>query len=400
MSKRIKIYYFLMLLALIWIIARYVNRTKPINWMPSFASKDKIPYGTFILRKELPKLFPNTEVKDIVLSPYMKLKDPSVAGTYFFVNDVINFGKEEFNLLLDFVERGNDVFIAANGANIDTLNLETKYINSLEFFESLELKILNPSLDTTSRAFNDNLAKIVFSKIDTLHTSALGTLRLLTSENTLDTEEVNFIKRKHGKGNFYFHLFPFAFTNFNILKEDRHRYIASALSYIDENKPILWDTYYKTGRFRITSPMYYILRSKHLKWAYYSALIGVILFIIFQGKRTQRTIPIIRPLKNQTLAFSRTMAGMYLEKKDHKSISDHTITYFMDYIRTQLHIPTNNLKDTFYTDVAARSRNTEEAVRKLFLLIVELQNTNDVSKEKLQNLNRAIDEFKSRHQNI
>ena len=69
----------------------------------------------------------------------------------------------------------------------------------------------------------------------------------------------------------------------------------------------------------------------------------------------------------------------------------------MDYIRTQLHIPTNNLKDTFYTDLAARSGNSEEDVRKLFKLIAALQNTNVVSKEELQNLNRAIDEFKSRH---
>jgi len=395
LSKRLKIYYFLTFIALTWIILANVTSKKPVNWMPSFVAEHKMPYGTYVLREELPELFPNTEVKDIQLSPYMKLKDPSVSGTYFFVNDAVNFGDEEFNLLLEFVERGNDVFISKEGGNVDTLNLKTRTVTTRGFFRSLELKISNPNLDTISREFNDNFSKLGFSEIDTLNTEVLGTIRLLTSDNSVDREEVNFIRRKHGKGNFYFHLFPFAFTNFNMLKDDRHRYVASALSYIDEDKPILWDTYYKTGKSRITSPMYYVLNSPSLKWAYYVALIGVVFFVFFQGKRTQRLIPIIIPLKNQTLAFARTLAGMYFEKKDHKSISHQAITYFLDYIRTHLNMSTANINDSFYADLAGRSGNTVESVKQLFELIKELEAKNYVSKEELQRLNTAIDEFKS-----
>ncbi len=363
--------------------------------MPSFVAEHKLPYGTYVLREEMPKLFPDTEVKDVQLSPYMKLKDPNVSGTYFFVNDVINFGEEEFNLLMEFVERGNDVFISTQGADVDTLNLETEAVTTRGFFRSLELQISNPNLDTIPQEFNDNFSKLGFSEIDTLNTEVLGTIRLLTSDNSIDREEVNFIRRKHGKGNFYFHLFPFAFTNFNMLKDERHKYVASALSYIDEDKPILWDTYYKTGKSRITSPMYYVLSSPSLKWAYYIALIGIALFVIFQGKRTQRYIPIITPLRNQTLAFSRTLAGMYFEKKDHKGISNQVITYFMDYIRTQLNISTVKIDDSFYHDLAARSGNSIESVRALFKFIQAIEAKNIVTKGELETLNRIIDEFKA-----
>ena len=365
--------------------------------MPSFVADHKMPYGTYVLREELSELFPNTEVKDIELSPFMKLRDKSVTGTYFFVNDVVNFGEDEFRLLMEFVERGNDVFISTEGANVDTLNLETKVVTTRGFFRSLELKMSNPNLDTVPQAFNDNLSKLGFTEIDTLNTEVLGTIRLLTSDNSVDREEVNFIRRKHGKGNFYFHLFPFAFTNFNMLKEDRHRYVASALSYIDEDKPILWDTYYKSGKSRITSPMYYVLSSPSLKWAYYVSLIEVLLFIIFQGKRTQRYIPIITPLRNQTLAFSRTLAGMYFEKKDHTGISTQVITYFMDYVRTQLNVSTAIMDDSFYENVAARSGNTIESVQALFKFIKALEEKDIVTQGELQTLNKIIDEFKAPH---
>jgi hypothetical protein len=363
--------------------------------MPSFVAEHKLPYGTYVLREELSELFPNTEVKDIQLSPYMKLKDPSVSGTYLFLNDEVNFGEEEFDLLLEFVARGNDVFISTEGANVDTLNLKTRTVTSRGFFRSLELKISNPNLDTIPREFNDKVSKLGFTKIDTLNTEVLGTIRLLTSDNSVDREEVNFIRRKHGKGNFYFHLFPFAFTNFNMLKDDRHRYVASALSYIDADKPILWDAYYKSGKSKITSPMYYVLNSPSLKWAYYVALIGIVFFIFFQGKRVQRIIPVITPLRNQTLAFSRTLAGMYYEKKDHKGISKQVITYFMDYIRTHLNMSTVSIDESFISDLAARSGNSLEDVQHLFQLIKELEAKNYVSKEDLQKLNTAIDEFKS-----
>lgn len=395
MSKRLKIYYFITFVALTWILVANVTRKKPINWMPSFVAEHKLPYGTYVLREELSELFPNTEVKDIQLSPFMKLKDPSVSGTYVFVNDVVNFGEEEFDLLLEFVERGNDVFISTEGANVDTLNLKTRTVTSRGFFRSLELKISNPNLDTIPRQFNDKVSKLGFSKIDTLNTEILGTIRLLTSDNSVDREEANFVRRKHGKGNFYFHLFPFAFTNFNMLKEDRHRYVASALSYIDADKPILWDAYYKSGKSKITSPMYYVLNSPSLKWAYYVALIGIVIFVFFQGKRVQRIIPVITPLRNQTLAFSRTLAGMYFEKKDHKGISNQVITYFMDYIRTHLNMSTVTIDESFLTDLASRSGNSVEDVQQLFQLIKELEAKNYVSKEDLQKLNTAIDEFKS-----
>ena len=401
MDKKMKIYIGLFVLAIIWIVYADAIKKDPISWFPSYVSKHKIPYGTYVLRTELETMFPDTEIKDVRISPYVKLKDTTVKGTYLFINNVINFGEEEFNELLKFVDRGNDIFLATSGANIDTLNLKTKNIRTNNFNELIKLQLLNPNLDTTQVNFENKALKLGFEKVDTMHTEALGKIRVFDGTGALEKEEVNFIRYSFGKGNFYFHLFPQTFTNFTILEGDNNKYVSSVLSYLDATKPILWDSYYKTGKSRITTPMYYVLSSENLKWAYYTALIGILLFILFQGKRNQRFIPIITPLRNQTIAFSRTIASMYFEKSDHTSIANQTITYFLDYIRTQLLISTLEINNHFYENLAAKTGNTKEKIEILFQKIKIIQSQNDssnsVSKEQLLELNQLIEEFKRKY---
>ena len=376
------------------IIFMEASKKEPISWFPSYATHHKIPYGTYVLTEEFTKLFKDTEVRTINQPPFLFLKDTTQNGTYFFVNGTLNFGKEEFNELLKFVARGNDVFMSTDGANIDTLHLETRQLVTNVFRERSFYKLLNQHLDTTTYAFDKKSSNIVFTEIDTLKTTVLGKLMIQNSDSVQEASGVNFIKYKHGKGQFYFHTFPLAFTNYALLKDNNHQYVASALSYIDASKPIFYDGYYKTGKTKITSPMYYILSSDNLRWAYYTALIGVLFFVVFKGKRTQRIIPIITPLKNQTLAFTRTIANMYFEKSEHKNIAEHKINYFLEYIRGQLHVPTTSINAEFYNFVALRSGNTLEDVRQLFKEIETIQKSQAISEKQLIRLNSLIEDFK------
>jgi len=377
----------------------YIESIKPkdINWFPSYAKKHKIPYGTYVLRKEMPSLFAQKKVRNVHQSPYLFLKDTTNNGTYFFVDGNLNFGEEEFNQLLSFVNRGNDVFISTNGAHIDTLNVKTKQLSTLSFEEKIYQKLVNKKLNTTEYHFDRDSPKTYFSKIDTLKTTVLGALIIKNENGSIVSSKPNFIKTTFGKGNFYLHTFPQAFTNYNILLNNNHEYVSSVLSYLNNtnNNPIFWDSYYKTGKSSITSPMHYILSSRSLKWAYYIALIGVLFFVIFKGKRNQRFIPIITPLKNQTLAFTRTIANMYYEKSAHKSIATHKINYFLEYIRFTHRLSTLKIDADFYTKLASRSGNSIALVETLFKTITTIKNKESISQEELIALNKAIEEFKA-----
>ncbi len=372
-------------------------KPKPINWFPSYVAKHKMPYGTYVLHKELEALFPNTEIDNIKIPPYIYLKDSTRNGTYVFIDGQLNFGEEEFNALLDFVKRGNDVFIATHGVHIDTLNLKTRRMISAAVDEIPFFKLINKNLSRKEFGFDRGFNNTVFSKIDTVSTIVLGKTGYYAAKNEERIEEgVNFVKQPYGKGNLYLHTFPEAFTNYYILKSPNQQYTASVLSYLDENKPILWDAYYKTGKSTISSPMHYLLNAKSLKWAYYMALIGVLFFVIFEGKRKQRYIPVLSPLKNQTLAFTRTISNMYYEKSKHKNIAEHKINYLLEYIRTKLHVPTVTINDNFYNYVASRSGQSKENIITLFAYIDQVHLKNEITQEELIKLNRLIEEFKNR----
>ncbi len=372
------------------------TKPKPINWFPSYASHHKIPYGTYVLSKEIQKVFPNTTIKTVKEVPYLFLKDTTLRGTYFFVNGALNFGTEELNELLKFVERGNDVFMSTNRVWIDTLGIETSQLTTSAFKENTSYQLLNKHLDTTVIEFDRETYNYVFSKTDTIKTKALGKLIINESDSLQEASGINFIQYQFGKGKFYFHTFPLAFTNYNLLKEENHKYVSSVLSYIDNDKPIFYDAYYKTGKSKVTSPMHYVLSLDNLRWAYYTALIGILFFVIFKGKRTQRIIPIVTPLKNQSLAFTRTIANMYYEKSEHKSIATHKINYFLEYIRTQLHVPTTIINEEFYNFVALRSGNDVKEVQALFQKIKSIQSLSIITKEQLMELNTLIENFKNK----
>jgi len=395
LDKKVKIYLSIFTLIAISIVYLESVKPQPINWFPSYVSKHKMPYGTYVLRNELSTIFPKTKINDIKIAPYVFLQDSTKQGTYVFIDAALNFGEDEFNELLQFVNRGNDVFISTHGVTIDTLDLESEGLYSTALEETLFFKLMNKNLSTKEFSFDRNFSNTTFTKIDTASAIILGKTGFVNQNEKRVAEGVNFIKQPYGKGTFYLHTFPEAFTNYFILKPSNQQYTASVLSYLDETKPILWDTYYKTGKSKISSPMHYLLSSKSLKWAYYITLLGVLFFIIFEGKRKQRYIPIVTPLKNQTLAFTRTIANMYYEKSEHKNIAEHKISYLLEYIRTKLHIPTVTMNDKFYSFVASRSGNTNEKVVRLFKFIDYVHLKNTITKEELIKLNTLIEEFKN-----
>lgn len=395
MTKRTKIYLVLFVVIIGLILYAESVKPKPINWFPTYTAKHKLPYGTHVLRNELQDLVGVPKISDVKIAPYTFLRDTTRKGTYIFIDGNVNIGKDEFKKLLQFIHRGNDVFLSTHGGMIDTLNMETKKAHTVAFEQKPFFKVYNTRLTNKEFEFDRPLYNTYFTKIDTAKTVILGKTGYFNSDEERVLEGANFIKYKHGKGTLFVHTFPEAFTNYFVLNDKNRVYTEAILSYLDPKKPILWDTYYKTGKSKITSPMHYLLTTKSLKWAYYMVLVGVLLFVIFEGKRKQRFIRVIEPLKNQTLAFTRTISNMYYEKSEHKNIAEHKITYLLDYIRTKLHVPTVTINDTFYEYVSSRSGNTKDDVIDLFKCVDAIHNQNTITKEQLLELNEKIEKFKN-----
>ncbi|PKA83845.1 uncharacterized protein DUF4350 [Ulvibacter sp. MAR_2010_11] len=380
----------------------YLEATKPVpvNWFPSYHSDDKIPLGTFVMYNLLEDRL-QSDLHDVTQSPFEKLQDSGLKGTYLFINNQLNFEEAEMERLLNWVSKGNTAFLSANYHSrvlLDTLQLEMQnaWIPSrLGTKPMLQLVNSNFKEEKPYHIPRDFPVRY-FKEIDTLSHTVLGVSQAFNDTLEITKPLVNFIKAPVGKGAFYIHNQPEIFSNYFLLSENNATHTQNVLSYINNDTTIFWDKHYKSGKRVNLSPLYLIFNNKYLKWAYYFVLLGTFLFVLFEGKRKQRSIPIIKPLTNKTYEYTRTIAGMYLDKRENHEIAQKQIALFFEFIRTRLRISTEQLNTRFFTAVAARSGNTVEDTKNLFTFIEKIKHQATTSQEELLKLNNEITSYKKK----
>ena len=397
MDKRSKIALYIIGAVIVFMMIAEITKPKALNWRNSYSAADKIPLGCYVLFNELETFFEgDVLVSEKSIYEYLKTEELSEPKSLIFVNDRINFGKEESETLMKFVEDGNTVFISSTyfyGNVLDTLNVSVQRQYTNIYRKEADNKFTSPSLQANNRIYKDVIENSFFDSIDTLRTTVLGTL---TTKNEDEIEEThpNLIKVEVGdnNGQFILHTNPFAFTNYHLL-DDKEDYAATVLSYMPKQQ-IIWDNNYKSGRKVITSPLRYILDNTALKWAFYISMFGLILFVIFRGKRTQRIIPVIKKLDNATVDFTRTIGELYYQHGDFSNIIEKKIQYFLEFVRTSYYLETNQFNSGFIDKLSAKSSNTKEDTKTLVDYIVFLKSKTNHTEQELIELNKKIEHFK------
>jgi hypothetical protein len=122
-------------------------------------------------------------------------------------------------------------------------------------------------------------------------------------------------------------------------------------------------------------------------------MFGLILFVIFRGKRTQRIIPVINKLENATLDFTQTIGELYYQHGDFTNIIEKKIQYFLEFVRTNYYLNTANLGPVFVEKLAIKSGNTKEDTKVLVEYIIYLKSKNNHTETELIELNKKIEQF-------
>lgn len=399
MSKFQKITFIGLILAVAGLVYLEASKPVPVNWTPSYVHTDKIPLGGYVFHQ----LLSNRIQDDLILSekpPFETLVDTTFSGTYLFINDRVNFDKAELERMYQWVEKGNTLFISSNYIGfpiMDTLNIDTQSSwlrDRITTEPMLNLSNLSLSLDTPVH-IEKNLPIYYFHEIDTLKQTVLGVSQPFNDTLQITKPNINFLKQSIGKGEIILHTQPEVFSNYFLLAHKENvQYTQNVLSYIDTNKIVYWDAHYKSGKPYTISPLYLLLANRNFKWAYYFLIIGIVLFVLFEGKRKQRSIPILKRHTNKTYEYTRTIAGMYYDKKDFKQISRKQIALFKEYIRTRLRINTAAKDSTFMQQVAARSGNTLEDTNSILSYMNTLETKSFVTEAELKELYQKIVRFK------
>ena len=393
MDKKSKIILLVLGLALLTIILIELFKPKPINWKDSYTASDKIPFGAYVLFNELKEIHGDDKLTLVSKNPYDFLSNNEITdnSAYLFINPDVGLDKRSYEKILNYVEEGNSVFISAHFfGNVfkDSLNIET-YTDYQFAEEEIHPTFTSTSLKKTETYnYKSRVYKTVFKSFDTTKVEVLGYYH---NENDWE-DEINFIRVNLGNGSIYFNTLPEAFSNFYILGGNEN-YASNALSYVQSSNQIYWDDYIKSGKKIVNSPMRFVLTQAPLRWSYYLLILGLIFFVIFKAKREQRIIPVIKPLENTSIEFTKTIGDLYFQYRDYGDIIAKKITYFLEKIRSTHYINTNKLDNAFIEILSAKTKNGTEKTKELVDFINQLRSRSMYTESDLLELNKKIEDF-------
>ncbi len=204
--------------------------------------------------------------------------------------------------------------------------------------------------------------------------------------------QANFIELKVGEGAIYYHLNPIAFTNYYLLQEGKEQYVSEVFSYLNDG-PVYFDDYSKSGRRVVSSPMRFILTNAALKWSWYITLGAILLYFIFKAKREQRAIPLVKPLENSTVEFTKTIGNLYFQSDDVSGIIHKKISFFQQKLRSKYFVNTENMDEVFIKRLAVKSGVSQDQTKELIEYINYLRKKPVHSDYELKQLNKRIEAF-------
>jgi len=398
MSKTLKIYIAVLVVVFGIILLADRDQQKPIDWRPTYSVNDKIPYGLYVFDKEINALFKNHKVERIsTVTPYEYLdsqynedtlvENYKIKGNFINISEINTIDDQSIKEIFYFVSHGNNAFLSMKTFPkylLDTLKIEVNSNfqnkgNTLVWLANKKFKGKKYSLPQSIDDY--------FTKIDTANTTVLG------YQDAESNKNVNYIKVPFRQGYFYLHTDPIAFTNFHLLKDKNYQYAEGVLSYLPKGD-VFWYTKGQTNEAISDSPLRYIFSQPALKWAWLLLLFGILIFIIFNAKRKQRIVPILKPLPNLTVDFTKTIGNLYYQEGDHDNLIDKKIIYFLEKIRTEYLIDTTKLDDQFIQKLHHKTGKDVADIQELVFLINEHRKSYHGSlEEDLIRINNAIEKI-------
>jgi len=400
----------ILVLGIIALIATGSNKknSKQLDERITLRKKDKIPYGTYVAFENLQQLFPKASISTSRSEPgyWDSLSNYDAGQAFIAVTDRFNPYENEMKRLISFAEKGNDVFVSARylsstadkelGCSSSAYDLSMIEMDQLE--DNMNLTLSNPPFDTPSKyTYPGRGFYSYFTHVDTSTTDVLGYDKV---------GRPVFIHLRAGKGNFYVHLEPLAFSNYFLLYKNNISYYEKAMSVIDPAvTKVVWDEYYlnkraegdpdqkKKGWMSVLMSMQNANGKKPFKAAFWLLILLLLLYVLMEMRRKQRYIPVVTKPKNDSLDFIKTIGRLYYDKGDHKNLCRKMGAYFLEHVRGKYKLPTGSLNDEFVKTLQYKSGADEHIIRGIISFIKYADDAPAVTADELADFHKQLELF-------
>lgn len=325
------------------------------------------------------KRFAGTGKTYVVCSPY-------------FVPD-----RKEKRDILRFVSRGNQLLLSS--FEITPHFLKTMNIRSRSFKKPEQA--------------NDDSLKIVWKTGQTwVYPGSAAAPELIPASSGMEilaSDARGFpslIRIPYGNGLIWIQAQPMALSNYFLLHKNNTTYLETLLKELNlARTSVIWDDYYPTlrneadrkARNRSVPPegksffMEMIRKHPPLQWAVFTFLAGALLFILNYSRRLRQPVERLPEVKNNSLEFTKAVAGLYRYRKDNTAIAQKIRTQLQDHLYNTHGIPAREL---IPENADSISRKTGKPLPEVILLIGTLAQVQEkVSDRTLTEFYRLVYKF-------
>lgn len=384
------------------------NKKRQLDERITLKRQDKIPYGTYAAYRNLKYLFPRATI-------YTRRQEPGYWDSLSIYDDkqayisvCYNFSADEAETkkLIRFAENGNDVFISARELSFSAETMITQadnesdirhyFHNTLQydFSDTLTISLLDPPYPGGYTEYSYPGKKLAgfFEKLN------IATADIFGND---EGGAPYFIHLRVGKGNFFVHLAPLAFSNYFLLHKNNIEYYEKTLSVINpEVTKVLWDEYFlnkrdnnQSGSNEKKSWLSVLFRYPALRAALLTAIFTLLLYVLMEIRRKQRYIPVVTKPRNDSLDFVKTIGRLYYDKGDHKNLCRKMAAYFLEYVRNRYKLPTGTLDENFINQLRFKSGVDESEIRGIVSFIKYLDDAPGIRSDALTDFHTQLESF-------
>lgn len=377
---------------------------KNFSWTPTFRHTDKQPFGSCLfdslLSSTMPKGYTVTDS-----SLYQLAKDSLQPRGILVVADEMNLIPAEVNAIFSMANNGSHVMLVAHevgdfmcnklgirmwgyGNSFDLQNF-VKYNKERESFEWVSeengykprrFMVFKPLITRKFNFETDSLDNVIRPCLD--------------QQATLRHDAVSATFRQ-GKGYITFCSLPLLFTNYGIVDQDNATFSLRLLTLMKDLPVVRTEAYCPQTSDEVQqSPLRYAISQPPLRWALYTLMVGALLFLIFEGRRRQRVIPIEKAPENHSLEFIHLVGSLYYHSRERRSLVVRKWTYFAEELRRNIHLDVTDASEDDVTlpTLARLTTIDEQEIRTLILQLRLLANADETEISKKQ-MKQYIDQM-------
>lgn len=408
------------------LFSRYQNKEKKrvvTDWTPNYEYDERVdPFDVDITRNVLQDAVgeENFEVLPDTGS-LAKLLPKTPGHAYMYIGSYYPAGTEDVDALVEFIENGNDVHLYCERFSdklktkvfgepvsycsdgswelLSTMRADSFQLFSVGTFNDTVKLLHPPELMSRYRKlcyFNEDATYCRTNELwDSMEFLQYSEIGLMEEMPTYAKISINY------GGHLYIHTVPMAFTNIHMLDEAMFEHLNGVLSYVDQRK-VLWDEAerskidndpFDSPANQYESTMRYLYSQKELRYAFFIALLGLMLYLFFSIKRRQRPIPMVDQNRNLSLQSLKMISRLYYLHPDHNKLARDKMSIFLHFIRKRYGLNTQELDDDFMANLVIVSGVPSNFVKKIFNSYNVVDSQTRTHPDRLIQLTQWINQF-------